>query len=299
MGVFTKLKEVLFDVEEDEEIPVITKDEDDEEEVEERPLREENPIKEVKMPKDDFLDEIKTKEAQEEIPKPKKESNFNFPLDFEEDIPVRSRRDTFDDDDFVPRTSREVRREEPKRRDEYEYDYSRLDIRDVKKEEKNNFKPSPIISPVYGILDQNYTKDDVIVKNDGSKRKPNLDDVRKKAYSKKKTEEVEEKDEFEEPLKTLDEILIDKEDVKEEDIPKVKKKVVEEEEVVLDETLPIGVYDDELPDEPYPDEEEEETEVLEEEPKEEVSKEDELESDLFNLIDSMYEDKNEREEEEE
>ena len=291
MGVFNKLKEVLFDVEDDDEIPVITKDKEDREE---EPVREENPIKEVKMPKDDFLDEIKTRDEIEEIPKPKKESTFNFPLDFEEDVPpIRSRRDTFDDD-FVSRPSREVKREEPKRRDEYEYDYSRLNIRDTRKEEKTNFKPSPIISPVYGILDQNYTKDDVIVKNDGSKRKPNLDDVRKKVYSKKKAQE-EEKDEFEEPLKTLDEILIDKEEVKEE-IPKTKKKQEIEEDVVLDETLPIGVYDDELPDEPYPDEEEE-TDVLED-VKEEKSKEDELESDLFNLIDSMYEDKNEREEEE-
>ena len=285
MGVFNKLKEVLFDVEDDDEIPVITKDKEDREE---EPVIEENPIKEVKMPKDDFLDEIKTRDEIEEIPKPKKESTFNFPLDFEEDVPpIRSRRDTFDDD-FVSRPSREVKREEPKRRDEYEYDYSRLNIRDTRKEEKTNFKPSPIISPVYGILDQNYTKDDVIVKNDGSKRKPNLDDVRKKVYSKKKAQE-EEKDEFEEPLKTLDEILIDKEEVKEE-IPKTKKKQEIEEDVVLDETLPIGVYDDELPDEPYPDEEEE-TDVLED-VKEEKSKEDELESDLFNLIDSMYEDKN-------
>ena len=292
MGVFTKLKEVLFDVDDDDEIPVITK----EEVTEREPVREENTIKEVKMPKDDFLDEIKTTRDDEfeEIPKPKKESNFNFPLDFEEEPPARSKRDLFDDE-FTSRTSlRETRIETPKRRDEYEYDYSRLDIRDVKKEQVKTFKPSPVISPVYGILDQNYTKDDVIVKNDGSKRKPDLDDVRKKAYTKKKKEE--EKDEFEEPLKTLDEILIDKEDVKEEP-KKVEEPVIEEEEVVLDETLPIGVYDDELPDEPYADELPEKEETLDEE-EEKVSKEDELESDLFNLIDSMYEDRNEREEEE-
>lgn len=285
MGVFNKLKEVLFDVEEEEEIPVITKNEVRTRE----PLKEENTIKEVKMPKEDFLDELPLREEVDDIPKPKKESNFNFPLDFEEEIPMRSKRNLFDDE-FTSRTTiRETRREEPKRREEYDYDYSRLDVKEVKKEEPKNFKPSPVISPVYGILDQNYTKDDVIVRNDGSKRKPNLDDVRKKAYSKKKTGE--EKDEFEEPLKTLDEILIDKD----EEIPKTKKKVEKkEEEVILDETLPIGVYDDELPDEPYADEVGEE-ELLEEEPK--VSKEDELESDLFNLIDSMYEDKNEREDE--
>ena len=32
--------------------------------------------------------------------------------------------------------------------------------------EKKNFKPTPIISPVYGILDKNYTKDDIVSRDD-------------------------------------------------------------------------------------------------------------------------------------
>lgn len=284
MGVFSKLKDVLFDVEE-EEIPVITRDE--------KPVinkDEENPIKEVKMPKEDLIEEfepLKEKyEDIEEIPTPKRE--FNFPMDdFDDEMPTRSKRDFFDEE-FTSRTSiREPRKEEAvKRKEEYEYDYSRLDIKNTKKEEVKSFKPSPVISPVYGILDTNYTKDDVIVKNDGSKRKnnksPNLDDVRKKAYGKK-----EESKTLEEPLKTLDEILIDNE---EEIIPAPKMKepkIIED--PILDDNTPIGVYDDELPDEPYADEEMEQTK--------EESQDDSLESDLFNLIDSMYEEKNEREEE--
>ena len=35
---------------------------------------------------------------------------------------------------------------------------------------KKTFTPSPIISPVYGILDKNYTKDDIVDKKDGLKR---------------------------------------------------------------------------------------------------------------------------------
>ena len=35
---------------------------------------------------------------------------------------------------------------------------------------KKSFTPSPIISPVYGILDKNYTKDDIVDKKDGLKR---------------------------------------------------------------------------------------------------------------------------------
>lgn len=71
---------------------------------------------------------------------------------------------------------------------------------------KKPFRPSPVISPVYGILDKNYSKDDIVDKKDGMKReriKPiitrtqdipskvndedeivsvNVDDVRKKAF---------------------------------------------------------------------------------------------------------------------
>ncbi len=49
---------------------------------------------------------------------------------------------------------------------------------------KKIFKPSPIISPVYGVLDKNYKKDDVKTKVRKEKVKitPTIDDVRAKAY---------------------------------------------------------------------------------------------------------------------
>ena len=57
-----------------------------------------------------------------------------------------------------------------------------------KKEARTHFTPSPIISPIYGILDKNYKKEDVVTKKEvrltSSYAKENLsvDDVRKKAY---------------------------------------------------------------------------------------------------------------------
>lgn len=57
-----------------------------------------------------------------------------------------------------------------------------------KKEEKGYFRPSPIISPIYGILDRNYRKEDVVSKKDVrvassySRKRVNIDDVRDKAY---------------------------------------------------------------------------------------------------------------------
>ena len=45
---------------------------------------------------------------------------------------------------------------------------------------KKTFTPSPIISPVYGILDKNYTKDDIVDKKDGLKREKVVKPVVKK-----------------------------------------------------------------------------------------------------------------------
>ena len=131
MGVFSKLKDVLFDVEETE-IPVITR-----EEKVEVPKREENPIKEVKMPKDDYLDDFEPLE-EKKVEEPKKE--FNFPMDdFDDESPIRSSRsrNDFFDEEFTSRTmERETRKDvTSKKKDEYDYDYSRLNIKDVKKEE--------------------------------------------------------------------------------------------------------------------------------------------------------------------
>ena len=50
------------------------------------------------------------------------------------------------------------------------------------------FKPTPIISPIYGILDQNYTKDEIVEKKDirpssyVSRKNVDLDSVREKAF---------------------------------------------------------------------------------------------------------------------
>lgn len=54
--------------------------------------------------------------------------------------------------------------------------------------EKTTFKPSPIISPIYGILDKNYKKEDIVQKreirltSEYERRNLIVDDVRKKAY---------------------------------------------------------------------------------------------------------------------
>lgn len=279
MSVFKKIKDVLFDIEEEEEVvkePV-------------KVVKESNPIKEVKMPDNDNLDEVVS-----EVPK--KNSSFNFPLDFDDDLPSRSdsrnldnkkstvskrSNDLFDDDFDVPRRNREdyivkdtdYKKEQPR-------DYSKF--LQPKKEEKKIFTPSPVISPVYGVLNQNYTKDDVIVKTDTGVKSPSLDEVRKKAYEKKKDEENKKVDEeFEEPLKTLDEILINSH--------------TDSEETKLEDDI-LNDYDTNVEDEVK--EEVKDTSVSTKlDDKIEDNEDDSLEKDLFSLIDSMYENKDEEEEE--
>ena len=103
---------------------------------------------------------------------------------------------------------------------------------------------------------------------------PDLDEVRKKAYGveekkkkvSKETTKIEvEEDEFTEPLKSLDEILTSKDEDK-----KIDAEVIEEKDEPVIEETPVN-----------------------------ETKEDTLENDLFNLIDSMYEEKNKESEDEE
>lgn len=292
MSVFKKIKDVLFDIEEDEEETTYEK---------KSVVKESNPIKEVKMPVEDKDDDIVSEP-------PKKTSNFNFPLDFDDDLPTRSDKDSnvnkrnsysqtssnssfFDDDYDVPRRNRdEYVVKEPERKREQPRDYSKF-LQPKKEEKKKVFTPSPVISPVYGVLNQNYTKDDVIIKTDTGVKGPSLEDVRKKAYEKKK--EVENKkveDEFAEPLKTLDEILISNQEIQKEkpvendDIPEVPEEITKAEFISENDKVEATA---EMP-------------KVEDKKSEVETKDDEddtLEKDLFNLIDSMYENKDEEEEE--
>lgn len=78
---------------------------------------------------------------------------------------------------------------------------------------KKTFTPSPIISPVYGILDKNYTKDDIVDKKDGLKREKIVKPVVKK-----------------ENVKTIEDAE------KEVEIEEVK---IEEKPIVVEKTTPV------------------------------------------------------------
>jgi len=88
-----------------------------------------------------------------------------------------------------------------------------------KKEEKPYFRPSPIISPIYGILDKNYKKEDVREKREVhissySRNNVSVDDIRNKAYGSNKNEvesleEVQDVTKFEVEDEKEDNVLVD------------------------------------------------------------------------------------------
>ena len=292
MGLFDKIKGILFD-EEEIEIPEIKK-ENSKNTV--KIKEDDNPIRELKVPKDDFKDS-----------EYKSDTTFTFPIDFDDG-------DTIKFEEIEQKEEKHKVVHEPKKKELFKEKYVERDFTDFlnKKEEYKKFTPTPIISPVYGVLDQNYKKEDVIVKEEVLRdgKTPTLETVRKKAFGSleddleanltktkelkikedtevKKVKKIVKKESVEEPvnkLKTIGELINEEESSL--DIPEIDS-INDEPEVYNN--------DEEIIEEPTKDVDE----LIAEEETEDVSnldndaEIDEDEADLFSLIDSMYEEKGE------
>ena len=193
-------------------------------------------------------------------------------------------------------------------------------------ENKKVFKPTPIISPIYGILDKNYKKEEVVDRKEVKKSssyasaKMDIDSVRRKAFGGlnvdlnlngedtiKKDQEEKEAQRAEEELE--DNLLYDMSDTT--TTPVVNKVTVADAEEYFDD---LGLeYNVDYKDSKYehaagrhvraskeePKEIKTETATPKQSPKElpkreqpkKKETEDSLEDNLFDLIDSMYEDK--------
>lgn len=282
MGLLNKLKNVLFE-EEEIEIP-------NEEPKEEAPKKEKDVFKKkdaVKMTFDTDEDDIL---SDRELFKA--EPTFNFPMfdeqEFEQEkkeeiapvkpvekpveVKTRVKIPTVLDMERGRRaTSKEVKR-----------DYKETRKREVPRNETHTFTPSPVISPVYGVLDKNYKKEDIVLRSE-EKKVIDVDSVRKKAFGTleediEKTLVTPTRKFYESDLpeeKNLDELL---ETSAEEIIPVIEEETkteipsfnIEEESVMSNHEL-------EVLDRPQ-------MKSLEEKLEDET-----LENDLFDLIDSMYE----------
>lgn len=250
----------------------------------------------------------------------KSEKTFNFPV--------------FDEEEFEstlpkPRTTNVMVNEKPiVRKTEKRAEYPHYEV-PVKNEDKKKFKPSPIISPVYGILDKDYQKEDILPKRkeDDIERKYtglNIDSVRKKAFGSLEDEiestittpreeffkEVEEelKNDIPEPKHEKKNVEVEKIDdiIPEIEEEKIAESIEETEKFNIDDLLEEAAHEEIIVTEDEKDnniddieseldkiEDEEESEEIEtfDTEKREVSEDDTLEQDLFELIDSMYEDR--------
>ena len=174
-----------------------------------------------------------------------------------------------------------------------------------KQKEKKEFHPSPIISPIYGVLDQNYKKDDIVTKKEiritSSYKSKNIDvdSVREKAYG--NTDDIFEeeltsnKKHDEEPIETheLNDFEITEEesllDISAENTPSVAKVTMgDAEEYYSDLGLEYNID--------YKDASHEKATGrrtdLKDFKEDDYQKEDtSIEDNLFDLIDSMYDEK--------
>lgn len=132
-----------------------------------------------------------TEEVEEEKPVIKKEvRHVEIPTPRVEEPVVEEKKEEkllfFDDKDFedLEREEEKIIKPIPKKEEPLPYKGVKPVIND---EPKKVFKPSPIISPVYGVLDKNYKKDDIVTKKSSrsSYHSENItvDDVRKRAFS--------------------------------------------------------------------------------------------------------------------
>lgn len=326
MGLFNKLKNALFE-EEEIEIPI------KETPLENKPapvIKEDSVEKKPEIEKKN-IDALLDEENERDLFKA--ENTFKFP--------------EFDEEEFKSSYKPPIEKEEkpapvvtpkenPTRVKPITYDYDRKPKQsrkeNVKKEsteevnQKKTFRPSPVISPVYGVLDKNYKKEDIItVKEEKPKKVFDVDAIRRKAFG---TLEEDIERTFEEPKeeffgrseKGIDDLLNDSADEKI-DLAYEKRSNTREsrnekqtrarrEETEL-ETVPSerreyrrSADEDESEDRKlYNDIEREmaptsELQVLEQTSKSEEQRfeEDTLENDLFDLIDSMYDSREEDDE---
>ncbi len=274
----------------------------EEEEIEEEPIKKEviqveipSPMSKKQEKVEEKKEEIVKEEPKEEVQKPKpahqpvqkkQEDKFIFPV-------------YFDDDDFSKLEKKQE--EEKKHREEVKTaEVRRFRESEEKKvikpisesykgkavqvEEKKTFKPTPIISPVYGILDKNYTKEDITVKTlEQPKKTPTVDIVRNKAYGSLEDEIVD----------SLDYEVTKKEHTNS-DMEEYRKKM---DEVDFNEMLENDSLDDNLDElETKLTKKTKTTEPKTVEPKysrtarkKELEAQEINEDDLFDMIDTMYE----------
>ena len=338
MGLFDKLKNVFF---EEEEVEVVEK----EEPREKAPVAKKIDVevkKKEEINKEEKLDINLTNTMEfEKEDEEKNEKDFKFPIGFDDkdfevektmeifaktkeiDVPkIVNEIDEVSDEPPLEKHEEEKVQYEPIQYEPIQYEEKKV-VKELPKEEhrlyvgkeetsKTTFTPSPIISPIYGILNKNYKKEEIVSRRDKKvpiteNKKDELDVIREKAYGdlakdisssiedeiieniSLENEEEKEKEKGKEKGKEKEDLLYD---LSEESSPAVKVVTVGDAEEYFND---LGLeYNVDYKVEKEPDKKEE-VKQDKEEKKTRVEKhkeEDNLEDDknLFDLIDAMYDD---------
>lgn len=272
MKLFEKIKNILFD-EEEVELPVIKKEEPKE--------------YVAPKPKEEALEpKYEAKGVEEEISERElfqSKQTFNFPAFLDEEKPKEK--------------EEELRRT----RNLNILDYEKLKrkektviVRKPEEGEHKQFKPTPVISPVYGVVDKNYDKttkvvtEEIVRKTVKSNGSVDVEEVRNKAFGTLEDQIVRTldkpvKDFYQEPeTKPIEELLINDLD--------------EEEQEANDDIITESRVKNNQDKLDLLDEIEQELDNPKKEPEKRIPVDDTIESDLFKLIDSMYENKEDGEE---
>lgn len=119
-----------------------------------------------------------------EVKEEKIEQVVEEPVKEEKTVPI-----FFDDKDFDTLEKPKIEKEENKIEEEkHSFKDKYKTKKQIEEQKPKTFKPSPIISPVYGILDKNYKVDDIETKKVipttvyYEHKELTIDDIRKKAY---------------------------------------------------------------------------------------------------------------------
>lgn len=221
MGLFDKLKNVFMEDDIDEEpVKNVPKVEE---------IKKEEPViqkRERELPIEDTFSDRELVNSKE---------NFKFPIIFEDE--------DFKEEKKKTKSINVLERENTK--------YEDLIKRDTKPQKKV-FKPSLVISPVYGVLDKNYSKEDITTKDGNRASNDNgvdIDTVIKKAYGEEVVTKTRE-EKREEENKTVDAFKEEETDIKsltiEQAETKANEKEVDDKIASIDELLNDTNTDDDF-----------------------------------------------------
>ncbi len=255
---------------------------EEEEEMEETPVKKEVIHVDIPAP-------VKPKEEEKEVAVEKEEEKFKFPVYFDDKDFDELKSEPKEEPKVEPK--REIRETRSTTRSKEPYSgrkpYQGATVKssvDLPVKRKKTFSPSPIISPVYGVLDKNYHKEDITDKNEEptpiishTSSKVTVDDVRNKAFG---TLE----DDLETTLFGKNSILFnEKEEAKEkDDFFDDLGFGLDKEEEPLDPSLTLEEADERAT-------RKRQTKKAIKEEQAQVEHDELKEDDLFDLIDSMYE----------